>query len=118
MRKWIDGGRACLRSAFLCGWDPILTIVLLIVPFLFRDITKDLESSSARTHTLPLWIRQDHISCLLRQEPFLQTFLDLPAIHFRLILVGCGEDDIIPLDKMSLGQATFVVHPGVLIRLA
>ena len=104
--------------AFLGGWDPILTIVLLIFPFLFRDITKYLESGSARTHTLPLWIRQDHISCLLRQEPFSQTFLDLPAIHFRLILVGCGEDDIIPLDKMSLGQATLVVHPGVLIRLA
>ena len=107
-----------MRSAFLCGWDPILTIGLLIVPFLFRDITKYLESSSARAHTLPLWIRQNYISCFLRQEPFFQTFLDLPAIHFRLILVGCGEDDIIPLDKMSLGQATFVVHPGVLIRLA
>ena len=118
MRKWIDGGSAYLRSVFLNGWNPILTIGLLIVPFLFCDIAKDLERSSARSHTLPLWIRQDHISCFLRQEPFFQTFLDLPAIHFRLILVGCGEDDIIPLDKMSLGQATFVVHPGVLIRLA
>ena len=62
--------------------------------FLFVDVADDRQGSSAGTHTDAAFV-WDHREVGSRGKVIL-TLLDLHAVAFRLILIGGGQNDVIP----------------------